>query len=68
MNRWQTFGEPGANFVELQRQKRNIALPTVRMPKEQRTSANSVMKLSEKGYEQRSKREFGRYMEGEMSR
>jgi hypothetical protein len=47
MNRGQTFGEPGANFVvelvvELQRQKRNMALPTVRMPKEQRTSENSV--------------------------
>jgi hypothetical protein len=42
MNPGQTFGEPGANFVELQRQKRNIALPTVRMTKEQRTSENSV--------------------------
>ena len=57
MNRGQTFGELGANFVvALQRQKRNMALPTVRMPKEPTTEGADQVPLKNEQRRPRSSR------------
>ena len=46
-------------------QDRGYELPRI---SHRRSSQNSFMKLSEKGYEQRSDRGFGWYTEGEIDR